>query len=219
MDEATYNDLCADLGSTCKGIMALAASREAFCAPDYYRMEGTGNHGLTGELEQLCKLGLIRPIGRRPSGRGGPPPMHYERVDREHVDHASKSYQPRKRKRRAGSQSRISEPKVAEQGDIMVWIRTRKAAVQLIGLLTTMLPSQSLWRCIPDGDLELIVDLLVELDEAEELTLDALWLRVEDDDLRAKIAKLLDTRGREPEEARSYRRLAEKMKRKRIVRD
>lgn len=178
-------------------------------------------HWLAAEYDFLCSLGIMREVGMLP-GHRKTLAMHYELTPVDEVARAAAEWSrrvPRKKSKRRTSKREMLRMPTRDAGDAVVWIRTRKGIDGLCDLLTALLPAQALWDCIPDEDLAILADDLANLEDAVQTAWETLSERVVDDAERERIQKLRNTTGRTPEEARSFRAMADKLNAKRIIQD
>jgi hypothetical protein len=64
------------LPPSCQRMMEFAMSDEPFCS-SYHQDAGVARGGMTDQLDLQSRRGLIKPVGKRDIGRGGPDPMFY----------------------------------------------------------------------------------------------------------------------------------------------
>lgn len=163
--------------------------------------------GMTSELRRLMSHGLIRLAGRAPRERGIPPRM-YERVPLPEVEAEAEKFAARRPKRRSRSPaSKLSEMRRRQSGQFSGWHRTRKRILEETQLLTQLEP-MAFWEAVPEDELDLVLDELLELREWVNAVIEAIHERKADDATRAKIEKLLATSGRTEAETETYRRHA-----------
>lgn len=225
MNQTEYQKLCATVtNGTAQKILAYAQQHTRFSRPELYILPEFGNHGMNDETEMLLERGLVRSIGKMRTARNTTA-EHYELVPMASVEAMREAYlhtkkAPKKKVARTkGAEDKHARELVRANGDALIWIRTRNAIQSLSGMLTKVLPAQSLWDAIPDEDLEAIASHLQRLEEALEEARKALYIRVDDDKRLLDIKQYENTNGRTVPEAEGFRRVAAQAKRNRIVRD
>jgi hypothetical protein len=171
--------------------------------------------GMTTELRRLMAHGLIRLAGRAPRERGIPPRM-YERVPLAEVEAEVEKYAARRPTRRSRSAaSKLTEMRRREAGEFSGWHRTRKRILEETHLLT-QLETMAFWEAVPEDELELVLDEVLELNEWANAAIEAIEERKMDDSTRAKIEKLRATRGRTDAEIETAHRKVESLSAKLI---
>ncbi len=174
--------------------------------------------GMTSELRRLMAHGLIRLAGRAPRERGIPPRM-YERVPHAEVEAEVEKFASRRpTKRSRSAASKLVEMRRREQGEFSGWHRTRKRILEETHLLV-QLEAMAFWEAVPDDELDLVLDEVLELREWTNAAIEAIHERKVDDAARAKIRKLLATNGRSEAEVATARRHAERLGAKLIPRN
>lgn len=171
--------------------------------------------GMTTELRRLMSHGLIRLAGRAPCDRGIAPRM-YERVPMAEVEPEAEKFaarRPTKRRRSAGS--KLTEMRQRERGEFSNWHRVRKRLLEETQLLT-QLETMAFWESVPDDELEMVLDEVLELPEWANAVVEAVHERQADDATRDKIKKLLATSGRTQAEIKTARRHVERLSAKLI---
>lgn len=173
--------------------------------------------GMTSELRRLMSHGVIRLAGRAPRARGISPAM-YERVPMAEVVAEAEKFAARRPKRRSRSPgSRLSEMRQRERGEFSGWHRTRKRILEETQLLT-QLEMMAFWDAVPEDELDLVLDEVLELREWANAAIEAIHERKTDEATRAKIKKLLATNGRTAAEIETSRRHAARLSAKLVRR-
>ena len=161
--------------------------------------------GMTAELRRLMSHGLIRVVGRAPRERGIKPRM-YERVSLSEVEAEAEKFaarRPTRRSRSAGS--KLNEMRRREAGEFSGWHRTRKRILEETQLLTQV-ETMAFWDAVPEDELELVLDEVLDLRQWVNAVIEAINERKMDDALRARIEKMLATSGRNEHEKDIVRR-------------
>ena len=151
--------------------------------------------GMTAELRRLMGLGLIRLAGRAPAKSGIPPRM-YERVSMAEIEAEAEKFAARRPTRRSRSAaSKLTEMRRRQRGEFSGWHRTRTRILEETHLLV-QLETMAFWEVVPDDELALVLDEVLELREWANAAIEAINERKTDDATRAKIMKLRATTGR-----------------------
>lgn len=169
--------------------------------------------GMTTELRRLMSHGLIRLAGRAPRERGIPPRM-YERVPMADVEAEAEKFAARRpTKRRRAAASKLNEMRRRERGEFSSWHRVRKRLLEETQLLT-QLETMAFWEAVPEDELTMALDEVLDLREWVDAVIEAVHDRKSDDATRQKIKKLLATRGRTGAEIETARRHASRLEAK-----
>jgi hypothetical protein len=224
MTRDEYDALLAGLPQVYRTIMAEAA-KGPVTAP---RLRAPCNRGdgLTKELGKLMKLGLLRDAGRDTEATtNGIKPMIYVAVPMGEVEQAAADCAARqakaggKRKRRRGSvRRRLAEMPKRQPGDRGLWLELRRNTMRATANIESVSDKDmAFWGVVTSEDLLGYVDDLADLTDVLAGLMRTLELRVEDDDLRRKIAALAETNGRTEHELRAADGLIVKLRRQRKV--
>jgi hypothetical protein len=161
--------------------------------------------GMTSEFRRLMSHGLIRVVGRAPRERGIKPRM-YERVPLSEVEVEAEKFAARRPTQRSRSAaSKLNEMRRREAGEFSGWHRTRKRILEETQLLTQV-ETMAFWDAVPEDELELVLDEVLDLRQWANAVIEAINERKMDDALRAKIEKMLATSGRNEHEKDTVRR-------------
>jgi hypothetical protein len=213
MDETDYDALINDLSANERAILdeakrhgtaTVAMLRPVTTSPT------TGKplaYGLTRELRKLQSLGLLRRAGREH-------PARYAVVPLSQVDEAAKVYaisRKKKTRRRASTRTRLSELRRYEHGDYSEFYRVHRRVIELSDYISHHITRMAYWAAAPKDDLARTAQDLAELLEAVEEAVACLKHRADDDDLRATIAKIGETKGRTAAEIETARTLARRL--------
>jgi hypothetical protein len=164
--------------------------------------------GMTAEFRRLMGFGLIRLAGKAPA-KAGIPPRLYERVPLHEIEAEAERFAARRPKRRSRSAaSKLTEMRRRQRGEFSGWHRTRVRILEETQLLT-QLETMAFWDVVPDDELDLVLDEVLELREWANAAIEAISERKTDDATRAKIKKLLSTNGRTDAEVAAARGRAE----------
>ena len=217
MDTHERDALVQTLGPTEQQIYDALEHRK-LSSTDLRQVAGGRSDGMTAEFNRLMEHGLIRLAGREARARGIPPRM-FERVPLAEVEEQAGKYaarRPQGRRRKAGS--KLAEMRRRQQGEFQGWHRTRKRILEETQLLTHV-EKQAFWESVPEDELALVLDEIIELREWAEAAIEAINERNADDATRAKIEKLLVTNGRPDAEADNARAAAARLSAKLIPGD
>jgi hypothetical protein len=100
-----------------------------------------------------------------------------------------------------------------ERGEYSIFYTTRVRAIRLINEVKHI-GTQALWDAAPRDDLGRVAEEFVALYEALDIAMEQLLARADDDEMRAKIAKMIETNGRTPKEMAVFRAGAQNLKKK-----
>jgi len=209
MDTDERDALVQTLGPTEQKIYA-ALEYGKLSSTDLRQVAGGRSDGMTAELNRLMEHGLIRLAGRETRARGIAPRM-FERVPLAGVEDQAEKYsarRPKARRRKAGS--KLAEMRRRQQGEFQGWHRTRKRILEETQLLTHI-EKQAFWESVPEDELALVLDEILELREWADAAIEAISERQVDDTTRAKIEKLLATNGRTEAEVDTAHRHAARL--------
>lgn len=174
--------------------------------------------GMTTELRRLMSHGLIRLAGRAHVERGIKPRM-YERVPLTEIEvEAQKFASRRPTRRRRSAASKLTEMRRRERGEFSGWHRVRKRVLEETQLLT-QIETMAFWEAVPEDELEMVLDEVLELREWVNAVVEAVSERKADDTTREKIKKLLATSGRTEAEIETAQRHAGRLSAKLIPSD
>jgi hypothetical protein len=217
MDTDERDVLVQTLGSTEQQIYA-ALEHGRLSSTDLRQVAGGRSDGMTAEFNRLMEHGLIRLAGREARARGIAPRL-FERVPLADVEAQAEKYvarRPKARRRKAGS--KLAEMRRRQQGEFQGWHRTRKRILEETQLLTHI-ERQAFWESVPEDELALVLDEILELREWADAAIEAIGERNADDATRAKIEKLVATNGRTEAEEDNARAAVNRLSAKLIPSD
>jgi hypothetical protein len=217
MDNDERDSLVQTLGRTEQQIYA-ALEHGRLSSTDLRQVAGGRSDGMTAEFNRLMEHGLVRVVGREARARGMAPRM-FERVPLADVEANAEKYaarRPKTRRRKAGS--KLAEMRRRQAGEFQGWHRTRKRILEETQLLTHI-EKQAFWESVPEDELALVLDEILELREWADAAIEAIGERNADDATRAKIDKLLVTNGRTEGEEDNARAAVERLSAKLIPSD
>jgi hypothetical protein len=222
MTENEFNTLMAGMTPVYRIIMAEAA-KGPVTAPRLRPPTGRPD-GMTKELDRLMKLGLLRAVGRDLAATtGGPKPMVYERVPLAQIEDARVRYAERaaktekddKAKRRSPVRQRIADLPKRVEGNRLYAMRVRRNTLLLSQSLQTIDREMVFWdEGTPDEWAYFVYDLGMLMDAVEGL-IENLHVRLDDDVIRARLAKLREQNGRTQHEIQAANGLIAKLERQR----
>jgi hypothetical protein len=168
--------------------------------------------GMSQELEHLRKLGLIRHVGTAPRTKGrGMRPWLYELVPDAEIEQVAAEFKPRRsRRRKMSTGSALGELRRMEPGTFSRWHSVRKRVLDLTQMLVAIEP-MGFWHAAPPQEIDVMLMELLDLQEWTDKVMDAFAMRLDDNELRRKIEMLRRVEGREPAEAESFLRAADRL--------
>jgi hypothetical protein len=122
---------------------------------------------------------------------------------------------PKERPYVPGTRARdLKERAKKESGDYSRWLAKRKSVVNFASSVAQMEP-MIFWKYAPDDEIIDVMEELLDAFEAVTRTLAAVDVRLDDEETRATIAKLVEnTKGRTKHEIATAKRLAARKRRK-----
>lgn len=213
MTRLEYEAVVAKVGDNEKAMLASIRSLGRATATDLRpvtKSTKTGKplaYGLTREFGRLQKLGLVRSVPRTR-------PVQYAVVAMGDVEEAAKVFALRKQRKtkRKGGTRRLAELRAYEHGDYTEFARVQKRVIELSEYLSHQMVRMAFWAAAPKDELARVVKDLAQLISAIDEALVCLAQRADDDDLKAKIEKLMATNGRTEAEAATALALAQKLR-------
>jgi hypothetical protein len=212
MNNEERDGLLSGLSPTMQRIYAALDEQGPLTSPGLREPTGRGD-GMTVELERMCLLGLIRPVGTEPRSRGISPTI-YAATPVGEIEAAAKAYSIRKKKRkkkRGPSRTHVADLRKLEHGSFGDWYRVRRRVVELSRVLVQIEP-MAFWEVAPEDDRALALGEIRELHEWAGHVIECLDQREADDGVRNKIEKLERTNGRSEHEVATGKKLADKLR-------
>jgi hypothetical protein len=143
----------------------------------------------------------------------------YERVSMAEIEAEAEKFAARRPTRRSRSAaSKLTEMRRRQRGEFSGWHRTRTRILEETHLLV-QLETMAFWEVVPDDELALVLDEVLELREWANAAIEAINERKTDDATRAKIMKLRATTGRTEAEVATARHHVERLSARLIPRD
>jgi hypothetical protein len=223
MTENEFNKLVAGMKPVYRIIMAEAA-KGPITGPRLRAPTGRSD-GMTGELRKLQRLGLIREAGVDDTATTAQKPKMYVKVPLAEVEAEAERYakvalaeaeaEAKPKRGRNPVQARLASLPKRVEGNRLYAMRVRRNTLLLSQSIQTIDREMVFWdEGTPDEWAYFVYDLGMLMDAVEGLV-ENLHVRLDDDVIRARLAKLREQNGRTQHEIQAANGLIAKLERQR----